>query len=309
MVERVARHETHALNGLFFGHDACHRRAERERAARRARLGQRLDLLVRNIPVAQARQAGVCELSHAVLRFFAGSLQGFDPLGSDCIFALCRNQLWAVDLEQGLALAHCLSGGIDMQAFDVTLEFGRDGVGQAFVGFNTASRSHHLVEGAQGGSFDSYPELLNLVGADFDLIGASRIRLLLAFVDRDVVHPHRIFFWRGGCIGQSHRIAVVKDLALLFVACRGHRRSRLLRSMRSRLELSVPVAASRGQCCRRQHEHAHLDFGCHSSSPMMRSMSARRVCAATPALTWLSLAWRICLWASSNVAKSTLPDS
>src|SRR5207249_4840672 len=37
---------------------------------------------------------------------------------------------------------------------------------------------------------------------------------VLAFVDRDVVHPHRILFRGGGRVRQSHRIAVVFDLAV-----------------------------------------------------------------------------------------------
>ncbi len=148
-------------------------------------------------------------------------------MGGNRIFALRRHQLWAVDLEQRLALAHGLAGGVDMQAFDVALELGGDGVGQALVGFDAACRAHHLVQVAQADSLNAHPELLNLVGADLDLVGASGFRFLIALVDGDVIHPHRVLLGRGGRIGQAHRIAVIENLALLLIVCRSNSRCRL----------------------------------------------------------------------------------
>ena len=121
---------------------------ERKVSVRRASpdLRQGLDLLFGNVPVLQAQQAGVGQLLHAVLRLAAGVLQRFDALRGDRVFALRRNQFRAVHLEQRLALADRLAGGIDVQALDLALELRRDGVQAALVGLDPAGGADHLVE-------------------------------------------------------------------------------------------------------------------------------------------------------------------
>jgi hypothetical protein len=51
---------------------------------------------------------------------------------------------------------------------------------------------------------------LDLIEADLDGLA---VVLLLAFIDRDVVHPHPVLFRNRRGIGQAHRVAVVQDFA------------------------------------------------------------------------------------------------
>ena len=111
-----------------------------------AGLRQRRHLLRREVPVAQARQAGLRQLLHAALRFGPGILHRLHALHGDRVLALRRHQLGAVDLEQRLALGHRLAGDVDMQAFDIPLELGRDREDAPLVRLDAARRAHGLAE-------------------------------------------------------------------------------------------------------------------------------------------------------------------
>src|SRR5262249_23260763 len=71
------------------------------------------------------------------------------------------------------------------------------------------------------GGGDLYPELLNLGGVDLDRAGDLRF---FALVNRDVIHPHAVFFRYGRGIWQTHRVAVVEDLAFAGRGLGGGRR-------------------------------------------------------------------------------------
>ena len=199
-------------------------RAEGDGALDLAALHQGGDLLGREVPVAQPRQAGFRQLLHAALRFRAGRRHRLHALHGDHVFALRRHHLGAVHLEQRLALAHGLAGDVDVQPLDIALEPGRDRVHMALVGLDAAGRAHRTAQRAHRGGLGAHAQLLDLLGADADLAGAGLVRaLVLAFVDGDVVHAHRVLLGRGRGIGQPHRVAVVEDLARLGRAAGGGR--------------------------------------------------------------------------------------
>ncbi len=221
MVERLAGHEAHALDGFFLGDDAGHRRAESHRPLRLAGFGQGLDLFFRDVPVLQPQQAGIGQLLHAVPRWSTGFLQRFDALGGNRVFALGGNQFRAVHLEQRLPLADRLAGHIDMQALDIALELGRNRIHAAFIRLDPTGCADHFVEGAQLRGFGPHAQFLYLLGTDLDLIGGRRLVVRLTFIDGDVVHPHRIFLGRRRGVGQPHRIAVEEQLLFFFGRLRG----------------------------------------------------------------------------------------
>src|SRR5262249_56624827 len=88
---------------------------------------------------------------------------------------------------------------------------------------------HHRADGADWthdgpplNRFRPHPAALNLVEAYLDGLA---VVLLPALIDGDVVHPHPILLRDGRSVGQSHRIAVVQNLART-----ARRRGRLLRT-------------------------------------------------------------------------------
>ena len=309
LVETVAGHEAHALDGLLFHDDAGHRRAERERAPRLSGLGQRPHLFVGDVPVLESGQARIGEALHAGLRIVAGVLQRLDRLGGDRIFALRRHQFRAVDLEQRLALADRLAGGVDEELLHPAFELRRDGEDAPLVDLDAADGLDDLVQRTHRRRLAPHAELLHLVDADLDL-AASGVGLL-AVVDGDVVHPHRILLRHRRRVGQSHRIAVVQDLPL------GLGRPSSAGSPRPpppepgpadwvRVPHQYPAAdAHRHGNGRRQESRSRT----HRSSPNSRSIAARRAWASACAFSRSCLDLRICRCASSSVAKSTFPVS
>ena len=124
LVQRLTRHETHALHRFFLHHDAGDRRAKREGALNIARRHQRLHLVFGNVPVLQTLQAAIGQLFHARQGRATGIFQRIQALHGNRVFALRRHQFRAVHLKQRLPLADGLPGGVDMQALHVTLELG-----------------------------------------------------------------------------------------------------------------------------------------------------------------------------------------
>ncbi|MPM78877.1 hypothetical protein SDC9_125892 [bioreactor metagenome] len=213
---------------------------------------------------------------HAILGGTTSSFEGLEPLGGNCVFTLCRNQFRAIDLEQRLSLAHRLTGDIDMQAFDIAFEFGGNCKDAALVWFNPTRGSHNFVEGAQLGGLSTHPELLHFLDTDLDLVGRSRFVVLFVFVDRDIVHPHRVFLGYRRGIGQAHRIAVVEQLAFFLRRLSGGNRCVRTGSLEHRAFAAsqpVPPASCDGK---RQYPDAQSCTLVHSSSPSNRSISASR---------------------------------
>ena len=250
-----------------------------------------------------------------------------------------RHQLGAVDLHKRLAFANRLTGRVDVELFDPTLELGRQGVLAALVDLHRTDCAHCTGEHAALNWRRQYTQQLHLLRADgngvtrfitlingdvvhthgvllrhrggvrqthgiavvTDLALALRGSRRLVGVDRDVVHPHRILLghWRG--IGQAHGVAVVENLALLW----GSAASRL----RGTCLLRCHVAATEAGDCRNEGKRAcaenHAAF--HSSAPTRRSNSTTCTRCSSASESSDSRSWRICRWASSKVAKSTLP--
>jgi len=147
---------------------------------------QCVDLLGGDVPVAQPLKAGFGELLHAGGRI--GSGQRAQALRGDRVFALGGNEFGAVDLEQGLAAAHRLAGGVHVQPLHITFELGRDAVDATLVWLDAAARAHHACQRPNRGGLGAHAELLDFLGTDAHLRSAALV--LVACVHRDVVHPH-----------------------------------------------------------------------------------------------------------------------
>jgi hypothetical protein len=310
LIERFTRHETHALHGLLLGHDAGNRRAEAERAPGVSGTGQGLELLVGDVPVFQAREARRSQLLHAAAGFAAGRVQRFRRMRGEHVFALGRDQFRAVDFKQHLALADHLTGHIDLQALDVALELGGDRILAAFVGLDATDRTNDPVERAQADGLGSDAELLNLFGADPELLRCARPLVGFVRIDRNVVHSHGVFLRCRRGVGQAHGVAVIENPALFRRRPAGSGGSLVsCFRMAGGIPLAGPIA--RGGCQRgdRQSSGCNARALLHRSSPRRRSISARRACPSACALIWSCLACRICRCASSSIAKSSLPFS
>ena len=245
---------------------------------------------------------------HAILRLAAGFLQRFDALGGNRVFALGGNQFRTINLKQRLPLADRLAGDIDVQALDVALELGRNRINAALVRLDPPSGTHHLVEDAQLSGFRPHTQFLHFFSADLDQIGRCWLVILFAFIDGDVVHPHRVFLGRRRGVWQPHRVTVEEQL-FFFLGRFGWRAGDLCRiAMGGAATSAQPVTTSGGHGNRNNADGQSRTL-VHRSSPKRRSISARRIWASTWALSWFCLACRIWRWASSKVAKSTLPVS
>jgi len=167
-------------------------------------------------------QAGVGQLAHGVLCFAAGVVQLADALRRDGVFALGRDQFRAVYLEQRLAATDRLVGGVDVKPLDIAFELGGHRCQTAFVDFDATTGADRLVEHLQLGWFDLDTHFLDFLGADFQATITATI--LLAFIDRDVVHAHLVFLRRRRSVGQAHRVAVIQKFLfwLFFRVDRGN---------------------------------------------------------------------------------------
>ncbi len=210
LVEGVARHEAHALQCFLFGDDAGNRGTEGQRAFGRTGLGQSTDLLLGDVPVPETQQTRFGKLLHAALCLAAGVLQGIDTLGGNGVLALGGDQFRAVDLEQRLALGDRLAGDVHVQAFHVTFELRGNGKAAPLVDLNPTGRAHLLVEDAQFRRLGAHAELLHFLGADPDGVRCCGLVVSFPFVDRDVVHPHRVLLGCRRGVRQAHRVAVVQ---------------------------------------------------------------------------------------------------
>ena len=112
----------------------------------------------------------------------------------------------AVEPHERLALAHHGAGGDVLDGVDERLGAQRDHRNAPFVELDGAGRAdrHGYDVTLRGFGLDA--EALDLAGRHLD--GAV---VIVAFIDRDVVHPHGILLRRGRDIRQSHRIAVVAN--------------------------------------------------------------------------------------------------
>ena len=218
--QRLARHEAHAGDGRILDDDPGRGRDERQGAARFAGLAQALQLLLADVPVAQPLQRGGGELLDARLRIGSRAAHALRRAVGDQVFALGGHELRAVHLGERLAARHRLAGRVDVQLLDPAFELRRHRVLAALVDLDRADRTHRARQRPPAHRLDAHAQRLDAIGAD--LHGAGRITVL-ALVHRDVVHPHLVLLGDRRRVGQSHRVAVVQQLAL--AALRRRRRA------------------------------------------------------------------------------------
>jgi hypothetical protein len=210
-VDDRSGHETHPFDGLLFEHHAGGRRGKGDqRVLRTGRAG--------NLPVAQPFASGFRQTAGALAGRrigIAGAL--LERLGN-AQFLLGGDQLRAIDGEQRLPLADRITGSAHLQPLDPAFEAWRDVVNPALVDLHPADRAQRRIQGAFFGTRGLDAECLDTRRADLDDAAAVGF---VVFVDRDVVHAHRILLRFGRGIGQPHRIAVVEELAFVLAGGRG----------------------------------------------------------------------------------------
>ena len=270
-------------------------------------------MLLAHVPVAQPCQAGVGQLLHALLRIRPGLFQGLHALHGNRVFTLRGQQFGGIDLKQGLAFGHGLTGGVDMQLFHIALKLGRYGVAAPLVGLDPAGGAHHFVQHTQGGRLGAYAHLLNFFGAELQLIGRRWLAFFFLFVHRDVVHAHGILLGCGRGVCQPHGVAVETDFSHFLNGDSGRHLRFSGRASGygggSGMARTPPVACKTGGSGHHHNANGQRQVLAHKSSPNRRSICARRAWPSAWALMRDCLAWRIWRWASSTVAKSSLPVS
>ena len=119
----------------------------------------------------------------------------------------CRKD-GAVHAHQGLAFAHMAAGRDVLQSIEEGIEAqGHDRLAM-LVGLNHAGRADRGGEDTAGNLLRSHAGALQLSRREFD----SRSAVILALIDGDVIHPHRILPGHRRYIRKPHGIAVIKDL-------------------------------------------------------------------------------------------------
>ena len=123
----------------------------------------------------------------------------------------------AVDAEQRLSGMDVLAGPADEQILDEPVRSHGDDGQAGFVVHDRADGADRTHDHARVDRFGAHAAALDLVEADLDGLA---VVLLLAFVDRDVVHPHPVLLRDRRGVGQAHGIAVVQNLARAARRCR-----------------------------------------------------------------------------------------
>lgn len=72
-------------------------------------------------------------------------------------YSRCAETSSGPDLEHCLSLANGLAGNIDVEAFDVTLEFGRDREDAALIRLDSPGCADYPAQISQLGGFRTYP--------------------------------------------------------------------------------------------------------------------------------------------------------
>ena len=180
-----------------------------------------------------------------------------------------------------------------MQALNIALKLGRNHGHAALIGLHSTGGTHGSVQAAKLGGLGPHTEFLHFLGADVDL-PRSRCILLgrVTLEHSDVIHAHRVFFGCGRGVRQSHRVAVVQQLGLLFGRFGGtHCQACGYRSLFMGHVAGPAQLVSRTDCGgQRDHTNGRGCKGFHKSSPKSFSISAKRTCASTWALSWANRA-------------------
>ena len=113
-----------------------------------------------------------------------------------------------------------LAGCIDEQVLDIAIRPHRHDGGAALVDCDRSHRPHRAFKDTGLHRLSANAAALNPIQTDLDGLAVDRF---VAFIDRDVIHPHGVLLGHRRGVRQTHRIAIEENLAL---ALRGFGRTR-----------------------------------------------------------------------------------
>ena len=209
--QNVARLGTHAFGDVAFQNDAVARRGPFDP-----------DRNVAAFLDGGDGRFGHVEIHQPLARALAvGPLAAAGDLGIERrdVFGGRRRDRRTVDFHQRLPLDDMRAGGDVGDLLDIAFGAHRDHGDAALVELNGAGGADRRADHAPGGRLRFDAGTLDLARRQLD----RSVVAVLAFIDGDVIHPHRILLGRRRNIRQAHRIAVIFDLAI------GRRRSRHFR--------------------------------------------------------------------------------
>ena len=200
--QNVARLSTHAFSDVAFENDAVARRGPFDPDRNVAAFLDGEDGRFRHVQIHQP-------LTRAPAVWPLAAAGDFGIEGRD-IFGSRRRNRRAVDFHQRLSLDDVHARGDVGNFLDIAFSAHRDYGDAPFIKLNRAGRADHGADHAPDGRLRLDAGALDLSGRDLD----RSVVAVVALVDGDVVHPHRILLRRRRNIRQTHRVAVVFDLAV-----------------------------------------------------------------------------------------------
>ena len=207
--QHVAGLRAHAFDGRALEHDAVARRRPFDRDRNGAAFFHGGDHGVGHVEVLEPlpRTAAIGDAAAGGLRIDGGD-----------VFGRRRGDQRAVDFHQGLALGHSRARGHVGDFLNPAFRSHGDDGDPPFVELNGAGRPDR-------GANDPRRCGLRLDAGPLDLSRRQFYRAVVgvvALIDRDVIHPHRILLRDRRGVGQPHRVAVEFYLAV----CRDRGRGR-----------------------------------------------------------------------------------
>ena len=118
-----------------------------------------------------------------------------------------RDDLGRIELQKRLPIADAVSGRDVLDLVDEGIRPRSHDRDTPLVELDRAGYAHRIGHDTGLHSFEAHARALQLAARDRNCCAVR----FIPFIDRDVIHPHRILFWRLGDIGQAHRIAVVEN--------------------------------------------------------------------------------------------------
>src|SRR6185437_16707393 len=125
--QRLAGHDAHAFDDLFFHDLPRYRRVQHQPSLHRPAAAQSLDLVVGNVPVFEPLRSTFDQpVGGGDLICCIGCLRGLEAMNGHQVLLLCQQQIRTVNLQYGGAAPDRLPGGVEMQPLDPTFDFRGD---------------------------------------------------------------------------------------------------------------------------------------------------------------------------------------
>ena len=213
-VEVLARLDPRSLHDVLVQGEARARRADGKGTANLSGAGDRGDVPLREAPEVELPPGGSGQ-----------SARGSLGPHRQQVLLLGRDDLWRVDLEQGLALLDRVAGLVDVNPLHPAGEAKVDGRDLILADLDLADGPHVAEDGLASNGLDSRAHVLDHHRIDGN---GTRRRLArrLVLVDGNQIHPHRGLPGLFRDVGRVHRRDPVLDLPLPGIGLRGRSRRR-----------------------------------------------------------------------------------